>query len=114
MQICPCCKRRMPQAKSDGRSKELLHDLRLAENAIDALESALSWPNESESFREAVHKTCAQRHGGECTCGAFEHNERVYENSHPWQNWDGRLPKRCPACGMTETDALDNPCGGAQ
>ena len=55
MQICPCCKRRMPQAKSDGRSKELLHDLRLAENAIDALESALLWPNESESFREAVH-----------------------------------------------------------
>lgn len=56
MQICPCCKRRMPQAKSDGRSKELLHDLRLAENAIDALESALLWPNESESFRFAVNE----------------------------------------------------------
>lgn len=56
MQVCPCCKRRMPQAKTDGRSKALLHDLRLAENAIEALESALRWPNESESFREAVQE----------------------------------------------------------
>lgn len=56
MNICPCCKRRMPQPKSDGRDKALLHDLRLAENAIDALESALQWPGESESFRVAVHE----------------------------------------------------------
>jgi len=55
MNICPCCKRRMPQAKTDGRNKALMHDLRLAENAIDALESALTWPHESESFREAVN-----------------------------------------------------------
>lgn len=56
MQICPCCKRRLPQAKTDGRNKALLHDLRLAENAIDALEAALLWPRESESFREAVQE----------------------------------------------------------
>jgi hypothetical protein len=33
-----------------------MHDLRLAENAIDALEAALLWPNESESFRFAVQE----------------------------------------------------------
>lgn len=52
--ICPCCKRSMPQPRTDTSTKALMHDLRLAENAIDALESALLWPNESESFREAV------------------------------------------------------------
>jgi hypothetical protein len=55
MQICPCCKRKMPVAKKAGVSKDLSRDLALAESAIDALESALLWPNESESFREAVH-----------------------------------------------------------
>lgn len=54
MQICPCCKRTMPRQKSDGRSKELLKDLSKAEYSIHCLESALNWPNESESFREAV------------------------------------------------------------
>jgi hypothetical protein len=44
----------MPRAKADGRSKELLQDLRKAEHSIDCLESALLWPGESESFREAV------------------------------------------------------------
>lgn len=56
MQICPCCKRVMPRAKADGRSKELLKDLAKAEHAIDCLESALQWPGESESFRVAVQE----------------------------------------------------------
>ena len=55
MQICPCCKRAMPRQKADGRSKELLKDLRKAEYSIQCLESALQWPGETESFREAVH-----------------------------------------------------------
>jgi hypothetical protein len=53
--VCPCCKRALPAPKGQSAErKALMHDLRLAENAIEALESALLWPNESESFREAV------------------------------------------------------------
>ena len=54
--VCPCCKRALPQAKCDGQSKELMKDLRKAEYAIDCLESALQWPGESESFRVAVQE----------------------------------------------------------
>lgn len=25
-------------------------------------------------------------------------------------DWNGDLPRRCSVCGMTETEALDNPC----
>ncbi len=55
MQVCPCCKRKLPAPKKLGTNRDLALDLALAEKAIDSLESALRWPNESESFREAVH-----------------------------------------------------------
>src|SRR5258708_40288285 len=54
MQVCPCCKRKMPVAKRAVTNRDLARDLGKAESAIEALESALRWPNESESFREAV------------------------------------------------------------
>ncbi len=53
--ICPHCKRKMPVAKRAGVPKELSRDLALAESAIDSLEAALLWPNENESFRQAVN-----------------------------------------------------------
>ena len=60
--VCPCCKRALPQAKCDGQSKELMKDLRKAEYAIDCLESALTWPGESESFRFAVNEELVRMH----------------------------------------------------
>jgi hypothetical protein len=44
----------------------------------------------------------------------ISHPRHKGDASHPWHKWDGSLPKRCPACGMTESDALNSPCGGAR
>lgn len=35
------------------------------------------WHTESEELRSHA-VSCPQRMGQECTCGAFEHNERIY------------------------------------
>lgn len=55
MQICPCCKRRMPAPRNvDGGGKALREDLAKAASAVFACERALLWKNEDISFYVAV------------------------------------------------------------
>lgn len=54
MNICPCCKRKMPSPKADAAQKALMQDMDRAEKAIAALQAALRWPGESKSFYVAV------------------------------------------------------------
>jgi len=59
---------------------------------IDGLEATLYKDSHGNEYRE---------------CGNVTAQRWI---NHPWNQWDGSLPKQCPRCGMTETDALEKSC----